>query len=548
MRNAMPLLLTLFLTTASPAADRTSADVRSVAPFLDEQTVGVLRVDVTRLDVPALGRKLIDIGALKKSDLADATHKMMDVRALKKAPAGPGQQIVDASGLKEAGQAEVLADVERAVADFRKAGGKEVYAVFSLADMTPSSPFFVVIPVAEKADGKALRELAGRVAPFQGVAFEQIGRALVGGSEATLQRLRGVKPVSFPGLEKAFAAAGDTTVQLVGVLSRDNRRVIAETLPDLPEEVTASTEVITKGLEWAAVGADLAPELSLRLVLQARDPKAARDLEALAHKALDLVGQAVARQPEGKRAVPHADRLLGAFKPRAQGDRVTMSMGDHQLTAALRPVVSEARKASARMQSMNNLKQIVLALHNYHDTYNGFPMQAIYSKDGKPLLSWRVAILPFIEQQELYRQFHLDEPWDSEHNKKLIARMPAVFRSSAKLAPQHKTTYVGVVGKKTMFPGAETVMFRDVTDGTSLTIFVVDTNDDHGVIWTRPEDLPYDVKDPVKALTGHFPGGFIAAFVDGSVQFIKDTISAKRLRALFTRNGGENVTPPWEEE
>jgi hypothetical protein len=200
------------------------------------------------------------------------------------------------------------------------------------------------------------------------------------------------------------------------------------------------------------------------------------------------------------------------------------------------------------MQSMNNLKQIVLALHSYHDTFNGFPTQAIYSKDGKPLLSWRVAILPFIEQEQLYRQFHLDEPWDSEHNKKLIAQMPGVFRSSAKLAPQHKTTYLGVVGKKTMFPGDERIMFRDVTDGTSLTILVVDANDDHGVIWTKPEDLSYDTKEPVKALTGHFPGGFIAAFVDGAVHFIKETTSAKRLRAWLTRNGGEHVTPTGEEE
>src|SRR5262249_54155708 len=88
----------------------------------------------------------------------------------------------------------------------------------------------------------------------------------------------------------------------------------------------------------------------------------------------------------------------------------------------LMPAVQKVRMAAGNAQGQNNLKQIALAMHNYNDAYNGkLPAHAIYSKDGKkPLLSWRVAILPFIEQDNLYQQFHLDEPWDSEHNKKLI--------------------------------------------------------------------------------------------------------------------------------
>src|SRR4029077_9290448 len=83
---------------------------------------------------------------------------------------------------------------------------------------------------------------------------------------------------------------------------------------------------------------------------------------------------------------------------------------------------------AGRMQSTNNIKQIMLAFHNYHDTMKGMPAHAIYSKDGKKaLLSWRVAILPYIEQNNLYMQFKLDEPWDSDHNKKLIATMPRIY-------------------------------------------------------------------------------------------------------------------------
>src|SRR5579884_2292255 len=86
------------------------------------------------------------------------------------------------------------------------------------------------------------------------------------------------------------------------------------------------------------------------------------------------------------------------------------------------------RQAAARTRSSNRLRQIGIAMHNYNDTYGHLPTQAIYGKDGKPLLSWRVLILPFMEQGALYKQFHLDEPWDSAHNKELRGQMPKTYR------------------------------------------------------------------------------------------------------------------------
>jgi len=108
--------------------------------------------------------------------------------------------------------------------------------------------------------------------------------------------------------------------------------------------------------------------------------------------------------------------------------------------ALLLPAVQAARESARRMQGSNNLKQQLLAMHNFHDTHNGFPAAYSTNKDGKPLLSWRVHILPYIEQQPLYNEFKLDEPWDSEHNKKLIAKMPQVFRSPNSTARPGMTT------------------------------------------------------------------------------------------------------------
>src|SRR5947208_12647542 len=121
------------------------------------------------------------------------------------------------------------------------------------------------------------------------------------------------------------------------------------------------------------------------------------------------------------------------------------------------------------MRSQNNLKQIAIAMHIYHDQHQGLPTAAIYSADGKPLLSWRVLLLPYLEQDALYKQFHLDEPWDSAHNRKLLARVPPIY-----VAPGEKETtdthYLGFAGKGAFFEGKKGVGITDITDGTSNTL------------------------------------------------------------------------------
>ena len=98
------------------------------------------------------------------------------------------------------------------------------------------------------------------------------------------------------------------------------------------------------------------------------------------------------------------------------------------MVAMLVPAVQQARAAARRVQSQNNLKQIALALHNYHSAYTHFPAQTVLGPDGKTVHSWRVAILPFLNQVDLYKQYQLSEPWDSESNLKVLSQMPPVYR------------------------------------------------------------------------------------------------------------------------
>jgi hypothetical protein len=337
---------------------------------------------------------------------------------------------------------------------------------------------------------------------------------------------------------------------VVSVPSADTRRVLDEMIPPLPAAggVTRpapnaggaeSGRIISQGLQWAALSVRPPPQATLSLMIQSESARAAERLSRL----LDTAFKTLARRKELREMVPNIDRFLERLTPKVQGDRVVVQSDEKTLTALLPPLVNRTEEAARRNTSINRLKQIGIAMHNYHDINKSFP-PAAKCKDGKRLLSWRVLILPLVEQQKLYEQFHLDEPWDSEHNRKLIPRMPEVYRSSLSLPPG-KTTFLGIAGQSGMFPGCQGLHIRDVTDGTSNTIWVVNTDDARAVDWTKPEDFTPVPERPLDGLLGHFPDGFVALFVDASVHFIPKTVSPKTAKALFTRNGGEVIDKDW---
>jgi prepilin-type processing-associated H-X9-DG protein len=214
------------------------------------------------------------------------------------------------------------------------------------------------------------------------------------------------------------------------------------------------------------------------------------------------------------------------------------------LAALLLPAVQAAREAARRAQCTNNQKQIALAMHNFESTNGVFPPAAIFDPSGKPLLSWRVLILPYVEELSLYEQFHLDEPWDSPHNKPLAERIPPVYRCPSEPAlTQGLTTYQVIVGPRSMFTGEPTgVSLSGVRDGMSSTLTVVEAAS--AVPWTKPEDLSLASTDPMLGVGSKHPGGFNVTMADGSVRFFKTSTGAQALRAMVTRDGRERVAAP----
>lgn len=240
------------------------------------------------------------------------------------------------------------------------------------------------------------------------------------------------------------------------------------------------------------------------------------------------------------------------------------------------PAVQRVREAAARTQSQNNLKQITLAMHSFNDTHRRLPPAVVYGKDGRPLYSWRVLILPFIEEDPLFRQFKLDEPWDSPNNLPLLERMPAAYRHpNQDPALGHNLTHYQVfngptranIRERAAFVSSPTlplVPFRLVNvqvpvfessssfssiprsfpDGTSNTIMVAEAA--VGIPWSKPGDLDFDPEQPLPKLGGLFLTGFNVGMADGSVRFIDPSrVSEHTIRLAIMANDGQPLPMDW---
>ncbi len=219
--------------------------------------------------------------------------------------------------------------------------------------------------------------------------------------------------------------------------------------------------------------------------------------------------------------------------------------GSLALFALALPAVRSAREAARQDLCRDHLKQIGLALFQYHDAFGCYPPAAIADRQGKPLLSWRVALLPYLGSAQRYSRFRLNEPWDSPHNLALLKDRPDVYACpSHPDATPGMTGYQVVVGAHTPFPpDFRPVRVADVTDGTSNTLAVGESR--RGVPWTKPEDVPDQSALALRGAEiaeGYHRDGSNALFMDGNIRLVKSTMEPTTFRALLTRDGGEVIS------
>jgi hypothetical protein len=520
----------------------------AVASALDERTLGVVAIDTARVDLNGLVQQVSAIPVLTERQRKDlALYKR---------------------------------NLTLWLARCNRAGGRQIWIVFTLADNLSDNPL-VVVPKSEDANRQTLEGLFTQGKPDTAEEMDRpfhmdgsIMRegALVFGSRAALSRLSTFHGPTRAIPKAALAAVARAEIRAFVLPTDDQRRVLAEFLRDpeaersivqrmapgtVPAEFLRNPGEVARlalgeGLQWVAAGVTTKDDPALKLVIGSKDAISAQALDVWLAGAWRYARQHVAAQkdPNSEMIAGLIDPFSRLLKPKVNGDQLSIRVDMQQLMASAAGVflgqaaVDAAKRAEGTVVK-NHLKQLVLAMHNYHDVYQRFPPAAIRDAQGRPLLSWRVALLPFVDENRLYHQFHLDEPWDSPHNKPLLAKMPQVFSPrSSTLRAEGKTTLLVPVGKQTIFGPPEGVTIREITDGTSNTILIVDADEAHAVFWTKPDDLNVDGVDAKQALFGTRKEGVLCAFADGSVRLLDPQITSQLVHELLTRNGGEVVNLP----
>lgn len=299
----------------------------------------------------------------------------------------------------------------------------------------------------------------------------------------------------------------------------------------------------------------------LGIVQEAPGPSivGARVLRVLVTEVLDD-GRAVARLAgDATKKVKSGEIVLLVRPVRATTAQMKI-LPDFAVLEAAEAEAGESLAKASLAQSWNNLRQIGLALHNYHDTFGTFPPAVINGPDGEPWHSWRVLILPFLDNAPLYNQYRFDEPWDGPHNSQLLDRMPAVYSDPIHGEnPDHLTHYIAFCGDGYAFSGDGVEMngrhlssgrrIAQFTDGTSNTLLVGPAVPEEQIPWMKPEDITFTDEisvpgsDDSIALPYEIDNRRVAPILrcDGSVFGLTDEVDRVAFKAMLTIGGGESV-------
>jgi hypothetical protein len=494
----LALLATILATTQAPPPP--------IASYVGPEVAAIVHVDLARLDLPAIAGPLV-------AKALDATQQPRADAAI------------------AAAQAQLMA--------LRAAGATDVYL---LADpqAVPSIPAVVLLKPGGNVQA-ASQVLQAAQAIWPETRALAPGVLVAGTPQAIAQVEATVRAgAQRPEVVTALAETATAPVSITVVPGANQRRILDELMPTLPASLGGGPiTALTRGLRHASLSLSEGPKPSIALAVQATDAASAEALLAILKKA-----QAAAPGVFGENgSLADFAKALTTLEPQAKGDRIELALSLDQAGDLVAAPIRAARDNAERMKSVNNLKQIGLAMHIYASEHKDtFPPAYSTSSEGKPLLSWRVLILPHLDQKPLFDQFHLDEPWDSPHNKPLIDKMPDIYAAPDGAKPG-LTPYLVPQGADTIFPGAQAVGFRNISDGTSNTILAVDSGTDHQVTWTKPDDweVPAVPKgQPLPGISAPWPIPFAALFADGSVRMLRPK-GPTVLHALVTSKGGEVV-------
>ncbi|MCL2348585.1 MAG: DUF1559 domain-containing protein [Planctomycetaceae bacterium] len=563
----------------------TSTTVKSLAKLLDADTIFVLHVDFTKIDTDKVfrnNRALFD-KSMNSLGMTDDDKEQLLVAVV---PDEKEREFVKnqdrLSGIVSAGKTFLTETL----------GVKEAFATLKI-DGRSFVTLTAAIPMHDGLNTAMLDTLLARDAhymhcadaDFYWITYDSNAKQNDLNADKTAEKINVVKVRERPELIEAFHAVEGYPIRLLYAAPNYVKRTVDETFPPIakPFDKIEFKKFLT-GIRWKAVGIDpeqpklfavgeAETELDaqviyhsdrewLTILAQTQIAKLKQYANSLAdeRKKVDegvrnifdaiIASGTYQTLVDGEKLQAALDRII----PKPEGKRFTVTWDGNTLQNAVQiagPVVAEIIRsrghALQRMQVANNMKAIGLGMFIYHDVYKKFPPAYTVDKNGKPLHSWRVLILPYIGQEELYKRIRLDEPWDSEYNKQFHnVKIPTYFNPYCKSNQNAgDTNFCLVTGNKTFGQtNGEGISISKLTDGTSNTIMAIERQ--KPVCWMAPVDIKQEdaflgfyQKD--EGIGGDYPGGVNVLGCDGAVHFLSDTTDLQKLKALMTISGGESV-------
>ena len=383
----IPLFLFLSIAIApvlaQPPAPKTTD---FIAPYLSDDTLAVVEVDITAIDPEAIAAWVHQHTKIEESQTAPAVRM-----------------------------------VSGTLATLRSAGVERIYGLSTTREL-PSGGGALLIPCTQPDTVAGLLSVAAAQIPepLGYEIFREEGLVVLAPA-AMWERLQAKPAEERPDLVQALESVEALPHRVAVAIPERLRSEVAALWPNkLPAGLPLqfSPQQMMEDFRTKAVGLKLPPEPRLTVRVATAGPEAAERIAAVSKQILALAGEP-----------------LPTAKVTVQAERVAIEFGEPDLLWVLERAANPMQLARGNAQDLNKLKQILLAMHNYHDFHGHLPPRATATKEGQLLLSWRVMILPFLEQQALYEQFHLDEPWDSPHNLRLAETIPAPYLDSGSSLP-----------------------------------------------------------------------------------------------------------------
>lgn len=477
------------MTGGLAAQENNPADV--VSPYFDETTIGVAWCDVEKLDVMTIA------GLVKSYNIP-----------------------VNETAYEHA---------KNVVAGLKSQGVVKIYSVIDVSTLMETRPPLFILQVKSGADLGVVQAIVTPLIASADLSVVKDGDVLLVGAKKDLDKKQTHPTIKSERLQRQMKVA-----------NRSNAVCIAPS--------ASMSEALRMTMSIGAGDADNLP-IGVQLLMLFAPMEGARIDSSLLHQGFNaVVDFDTAEKAENFRKSLSAllakdkqlevERILPKIK---DASAVWELEGPEGFANFFKGISARLLGEAGRNESMNNMKQLALSLHIHWDRYTVMPPQALVSPEGKRLLSWRVLLLPYLEQNELYEKFKLDEPWDSVHNAALIKEMPKVFARPGTDSTLGKTPYVGPLSKESFFgrPGPPPG-FKDIFDGTSNTIWLVEAPPEFEVVWTKPDDWEVKSIESVETFLKANPQ-LPVSFLDGSVRTLPATVSSEMIMKMFTIAGGEVV-------